>query len=149
MRVSFIEPSPEEFAIYFDNNILKRGGGLDDIAVFSSPRRGCNSAGLFSIVSGLVKRVAPVVSRAIMPSALEFGQNVLQDLQSGKTNLKGALKERGLEALKNTGRRILTGQGARKRKRRNMTKSKNKRLKKKRNKKPRTMAAYKDVFDVL
>ena len=144
MRLSFIEPSVEEFSILFDNNVLKRGGGLEDIVVFTNPRRSLSGGGLFSLLSGLVKRVAPVVKRILMPSALEFGQNVLNDLQTGKNSLKTSLKERGIQALKSTGRRILTGRGTRKRKRKNKTKRRKKTKRIKTN-----TGAYKDVFEMI
>ena len=143
MRLSFVEPSADEFSILFDSNVLKRGGGIDDIVVFTNPRRSISGGGLFSLISGLVKRVAPVVKRILMPSALEFGQNVLSDLQSGKTNLKNSLKERGIQALKTTGRRILTGRGARKRKR------KNKKQKIRKRSKTNNNGTYKDVFEII
>ena len=144
MRVSFIEPSVEDFSLLFEDKGLKRGGAIEDISVFTNPRRGLNGGGLFSLLSGLVKRVAPVVKRIIMPSALEFGQNILSDLQTGKSDIKSALKERGMQALKSTGRRFLTGRGSRKRKRKAV---KNKRKKTKRLKTKNE--AYKDVFDMM
>ena len=143
MRLSFIEPSVEEFSLLFENNVLKRGGGLEDIVVFTNPRRSLSGGGLFSLLSGLVKRVAPVVKRVLLPSALEFGQNILSDLQSGKTDLKSSLKERGMQALKSTGRRILTGRGARKRKR------KNKKIRKRSKRIKTKTGAYKDVFEMI
>ena len=141
--MSFIEPSVEEFSLLFENNVLKRGGGLEDIVVFTNPRRSLSGGGLFSLLSGLVKRVAPVVKRVLLPSALEFGQNILSDLQSGKTDLKSSLKERGMQALKSTGRRILTGRGARKRKR------KNKKIRKRSKRIKTKTGAYKDVFEMI
>ena len=56
---------------------------------------------------------------------MEFGQGVVSDLQKGDTSFRQTLKKRGLEAVKSSGRRLVTGAGRRKkRKRKNATKRK-------------------------
>ena len=137
-RVAFIEPTLNEYQLLFGGPTIKRnyatGGALKDIDIFiAPPRRALQGGGIFSSLAGLVKRVLPFITKAVAPSAIELGQNVLSDLQQGKSNLRDSLKRRGIQALKSTGRRLVTGSG---------------RIKK-RNKKRKKGSIKRDVFSLV
>ena len=147
-RVAFIEPSLDEYLLLFGGPTARKkysvGGALNDIEIFTAPpRRALQGSGLFSSLAGLAKRVFPFLVKAIKPSALELGQNVLSDLQTGKSNLRDSLKRRGMEALKSTGRRIVTGSGKRRRRKRRKG-----RVEKRRKTKQKRMTIKRDVFSL-
>ena len=147
MRVAFVPPSLEEYRIVINSDPLKqqRGGALEDIEIFTAPRRSLQGGGIFSLLSGLVKKVAPFVAKAVLPSALEFGQNVVSDLKEGNMNIKSTLKQRGVEALKATGRRLLTGKGRRK----NAKRNEKKQIRRRKKNSKRRSVRYKDVFSSI
>ena len=71
---AFQVPTTEEFDRIFIKSLTKKGGGLDDIKYFSPVSvRGRRGGGLFSILSGIAKRVAPFVLKTIAPEAINFG----------------------------------------------------------------------------
>merc|ERR1711895_293821 len=85
--------------------------------------------------SGWFSRIAiPILRKYIAPNLLEFGSNFLSDMVSGESP-KSSLKRRGLESVKKTAKKIITGRG------RKMTvtkrKSKKRMIKKKRSNKPK------------
>ena len=117
MRIAFAPPTEGEFIQLFNGPSLKKGGGIDDITVFqpytptlSGRRRG---GGFFSFISGIAKRVLPVIFKAAKPVAKEFGASVAQDLINGDVPLKQSLKKHGIKALKRTGVRLIKGSGKR------------------------------------
>merc|ERR1712215_361703 len=78
------------------------------------------------ILSQIGKRALPFLKEWVLPSAKEYGKNVLTDVISGKT-LKSSLKSRGKESLQNIGKKIM-GSGSRKRKASTLKRKKLKRL---------------------
>lgn len=152
-RVVFHTPSENEFTTLLGKIPLSTGGGLDSmqIAKFSAPTRlHQRGGGFFSSLASIAKTAAPFLFRTIAPSAIKFTQDVIHDVGSGRRNLKGALKKRGIEALKGVGSKLMKGGGKKrggKGKRKKAT-TKNKRVKRKRiytcNKNK-----IKDVFDVI
>ena len=93
------------------------GQGQGDINIFRRyrPNRLTRGQGLLSILSQVGKRALPFIKDWILPSAREYGRNVLSDVIGGKT-LKSSLKSRGKESLQNLGQRIVRGQGSKKKK---------------------------------
>merc|ERR1712179_62765 len=61
--------------------------------------------------SGFFTRIAiPFFKRIIAPNLLEFGSNFLSDITSGES-AKSSAKRRGMESLKKTAKKLLTGKG--------------------------------------
>lgn len=122
MRVTFHPPSVKEFSLLFQSTPGKSlGGGLSDIRVFSPPRLHQRGGGLFSFLTGLAKKATPFLLKTIAPAALDFGKNVIEDVAEGRSDLKTALRRRGVESLKEVGgktvKRVLKRGGGRSRRR--------------------------------
>ena len=83
------------------------GQGQGDINIFRRyrPNRLSKGQGLWSILSQIGRRALPFLKEWVLPSAKEYGKNVLSDVIEGK-NLKSSLKSRGNESLKNIGKKI-------------------------------------------
>ena len=92
------------------------GQGQGDINIFRRyrPNRLTRGEGLLSILSQVGKRALPFLKEWVLPSAKEYGKNVLSDVIGGKT-LKSSLKSRGKESLQNLGQKIVKGRGSKKR----------------------------------
>ena len=92
------------------------GQGQGDINIFRRyrPNRLTRGQGLLSILSQVGKRALPFLKEWVLPSAKEYGKNVLSDVIGGKT-LKSSLKSRGKESLQNLGQKIVKGRGSKKR----------------------------------
>merc|ERR1712033_130028 len=73
--------------------------------------------GLWSILSQVGRKALPFLKEWVLPSAKEYGKNVLSDVMAGRV-LKSSLKTRGKESLKNIGSRIMSGKGSKKRRNR-------------------------------
>ena len=86
MRVTFTPPSETEFKQLFLSSPLKKGGGLEDISIFQPKgiphRRG---SGIFSILTGVAKKVLPFLMKAAKPAAREFGSSVVRDVLKKKS----------------------------------------------------------------
>ena len=111
MRIPFHPPTQNEFREIFAPLSRKRGlkgGALDDIRTYQAPylRSG---GGFFGTLAGIARHAMPFIMRAVAPSAIDFGKNVLSDLSSGKRDVKSALKSHGFDALKTVGRKLVTG----------------------------------------
>ena len=111
MRITFTPPTESEFRQLFLSTPLKKGGGLEDINIFQPKgipyRRG---SGIFSILSGVAKKVLPFLMKAAKPAAQEFGSSVVRDVLKKKP-LRKYLKKNGIKALKKTGMRLIKGSG--------------------------------------
>ena len=144
MRVTFTPPSESEFKQLFLSTPLKKGGGLEDISIFQPrgiPHR--RGSGIFSILSGVAKRVLPFLMKAAKPVAKEFGTSVVRDVLK-KKSIRQSLKKNGIKALKKTGMRLIRGSGK-------VTKKKLRNKKKKKNRKKKTSTRSKryksNIFD--
>ena len=95
------------------------GEGQGDINIFRRYRNNklSRGRGLWSILSQVGRRALPFLKEWVLPSAREYGKNVLSDVMAGRA-LKSSLKTRGKESLKNIGSRIVTGKGSKKRRKR-------------------------------
>lgn len=101
----FEPPTEDEFIELF---LLKKGGSLRDIRVYtphSHPRGG----GLFSVLGGLLRKAAPFLLKTFAPAAVEFGKGVLDDVGSRREPLKQSVKRRGVDALRNVGKKLIGG----------------------------------------
>ena len=122
------------FRTLFKEERLLHGGRYtdNDISVFRSATPYIRGSG-----SGWFSRIGiPLLRKYIAPNLLEFGSNVLSDITSGQSP-KTSIKKRGIESLKKTVKKVLTGRG---RKKMGNTKRKNKKTKnlyvKKKSRKP-------------
>ena len=106
------------FRTLFKEERLLHGGRYtdNDISVFRSATPYIRGSGWFSRIG------IPLLRKYIAPNLLEFGSNVLSDITSGQSP-KTSIKKRGIESLKKTVKKVLTGQG---RKKMGNTKRKNK-----------------------
>ena len=117
----FTQPSIETYIKLFADssaNISIRGGGFDNVLIFK-PR----GAGFF----GFLKRaLLPIVK----PTLMQLGKNLLKDIGDGK-NVKDSIKQRGIESIREIGRRTISRGAGRKRKKGKKTKNHrhNKRIK--------------------
>ena len=93
------------------------GQGQGDINIFRRYRPNTLTRGqeILSILSQIGKRSLPFLKEWILPSAREYGKNVLADVIGGKS-LKSSLKSGGKKSLKNLSHRIVRGRGSKKRK---------------------------------
>ena len=105
------------------------GHGQGDINIFRRYRNNklARGRGLWSILSQVGRKALPFLKEWVLPSAKEYGKNVLSDVMAGRA-LKSSLKTRGKESLKNIGSRIMTGKGSKKRRNRLSTLIKRKKL---------------------
>ena len=112
MRVTFTPPTESEFKQLFLSTPLRKGGGLEDISVFTPKgipyRRG---SGVLSFISGVAKRILPFLMRAAKPAAKEFGSSVIKDVIRGKQPIRKTLKKNGIKAIKKTGLKLIRGSG--------------------------------------
>ena len=155
VRVVFYPPSEREFSNLLRGAHHPTGSGLGDIQTikFASPttRLHQRGGGFFSSLANIAKSAVPFLFRTIAPSAMKFTRDVVHDVTSGHSDLRGALKKRGIEALKGVGSRIM--KGGKKNRSRLPSKKKKKRQRKtvkKKKKKTRTCNGnLDDVFDMI
>ena len=123
MRVTFIPLSIREFDILLknENTFKARGAGVSDINVYI-PRHN-RGGSLFQMLANLARSAAPFLMRTIMPEGVNFAKNVVRDISSGQ-NLRRTLKKRGIESLKEVGKKIVRGGARRKLKMRKVSKRK-------------------------
>ena len=95
------------------------GHGQGDINIFRRYRNNklARGRGLWSILSQVGRKALPFLKEWVLPSAKEYGKNVLSDVMAGRA-LKSSLKSRGKESLKNIGSRIMSGKGSKRRRNR-------------------------------
>lgn len=105
MRVVFEPPTEDEFIELF---LLKKGGSLQDIRVYT-PQLHPRGGGLFSVLGGLLRKAAPFLLKTFAPAAVEFGKGVLDDVGSRREPLKQSVKRRGVDALRNVGKKLVGG----------------------------------------
>ena len=119
VKVLLPRPTEREFAHIlntYNNNGILRGGSLEDIDIFRSPRRRrLRGAGFFDIISRIGKFMLPAVKNILIPTGANIASGVLKDVSKGK-NIKQSLKKRTKQSLKQVGSRILHGKGVKKNK---------------------------------
>ena len=128
VRVSYISPSTEQFALIFSiGGTVSRGGGVGDIRNFHSDVHYQKGSGIFSFLGNIARKSIPFLTNYIFPEVGNLVKNVVNDVSMG-VPVKTAVKRHGVKALKNTGRRVI-GSGKQKKKkikkrRRNIKKKK-------------------------
>ena len=119
MRIAFTPPTDGDFKKLFLSSPLVKGGGMEDISIFTPKgmhyRRG---SGVLSFISGVAKRILPFLIRAAKPAAREFGSAMVKDVIRGKQPIRQSLKKNGIKAIKKTGLRLIKGSGKNIKKRR-------------------------------
>ena len=116
--IAFKTLSEQEFnSISNSFSPIISGHGQGDINIFRRNRHNglARGQGLLSILSQIGRKALPFLKEWVLPSAKEYGKNVLSDVVGGKT-LKSSLKTRGKESLQNIGQRFMKGQGSKRRK---------------------------------
>ena len=109
-RVPFISPTQNEYLTLFTNRqgAFPRGGGLADIKIYRTSDRYMRGGGIFSTLLGLGKRAMPFLAKYILPTAVDTGKKIIQDVSHG-TSLRKSFKKRGLSAAKDVGSRLFRG----------------------------------------
>lgn len=141
MRTSYIYPSTAHFDLLFDNNdFVSRAGALHEIQVYKPPyyNRG---AGLFSVLSNIVRGSIPFLKSIILPEFGSFTKNVTSDVSNG-IPLKESVKDNMGKSIRNIGRRVVN-RGGGKRKKKNKTRALPRRKKMRRRK---CLSMKNDVF---
>ena len=129
VRAHYVPVDASVFRSLFKEDSLLHGGRIDDdISVFKPGTHYLRGSGWFTRIA------VPIFKKYIAPNLFEFGSNFLSDMVSGESP-KSSLKRRGLESVKKTAKKIITGKG------RKMTapkrKSKKRLVKKKKLNKPK------------
>ena len=129
VRAHYVPVDASVFRSLFKEDSLLHGGRIDDdISVFKPGTHYLRGSGWFTRIA------VPLFKKYIAPNLFEFGSNFLSDMVSGESP-KSSLKRRGLESVKKTAKKIITGKG------RKMTatkrKSKKRLVKKKKLNKPK------------
>ena len=129
VRAHYVPVDASVFRSLFKEDSLLHGGKIDDdISVFKPGTHYLRGSGWFTRIA------VPISKKYIAPNLFEFGSNFLSDMVSGESP-KSSLKRRGLESVKKTAKKIITGKG------RKMTatkrKSKKRLVKKKKLNKPK------------
>ena len=147
MRVTFAPLSVGEYEVLFkDDKERMRGGKLSDISVYVPKHN--RGGSLFSFLANVARTAAPLILKTLLPEGLNFARNIAEDLTSGQ-RLRPSLKTRGIQALKNVGKRIVSGAGKRKIKRVNRKSPSTKKKQKKSGGRAvsRGRVRYKDIFE--
>ena len=129
VRAHYVPVDPSVFRSLFKEDSLLHGGRIDDdISVFKPGSHYLRGSGWFSRIA------VPIFKKYIAPNLFEFGSNFLSDMASGESP-KSSLKRRGLESMKKTAKKIITGRGRKMRTAKR--KSKKRLIKKKKSNKPK------------
>ena len=109
VRAHYSPVAESVFRTLFKEERLLHGGRYtdNDISVFRSATPYIRGSGWFSRIG------IPLLRKYIAPNLLEFGSNVLSDITSGQSP-KTSIKKRGIESLKKTVKKVLTGRGRKK-----------------------------------
>ena len=113
VRTQFIPLDEQVFSELFKQNRVLYGGIYnDDIKIFTAKSPYIRGSGFFTRIA------IPLFKRIIAPNLIEFGSNFLSDITSGES-AKSSAKRRGLESLKKTAKKLLTGKGRKIKKKKN------------------------------
>lgn len=94
------------------------GGALSDIAVYEKKyfsnifnNKKKSGAGIFSFLSGLAKKSLPYISKYILPEAVNFTSNLINEKIQNKKIDKKSLKRISKDSFKNIARKALLESG--------------------------------------
>ena len=125
VRTVYTPTDEHVFSALFKQGRLVGGGFNDNIKIFAPKSHYIRGSGWFS------RTAIPLFKKFIAPNLIDFGTNFLSDINSGKS-AKSSAKKRGMESLKKTVKKVLTGQGRRiKKKKMSCTKTKKRKTSKK------------------
>ena len=109
-RFQYAPPTVRDFQLLFGGQSLARkGGALSDINVYRPESFYKRGGGILSILGGIGRTVLPFLRKFLLPVAGTMVSQVADDVSSGRSKLKGSLKTRGIDALKNLGSRVMAG----------------------------------------
>ena len=106
VRTLYIPTDEQVFSALFKQDRLVGGGFNDNIKIFAPKSRYIRGSGWFT------RTAIPLFKKFIAPNLIDFGSHFLSDITSGKS-AKSSAKKRGMESLKKTVKKVLTGQGRR------------------------------------
>ena len=105
VRAHYVPVDASVFRELFKHRSPLAGGRFeDDISVFRPDAPYIRGSGWFTRIA------VPIFRKYIAPNLLEFGSNFLSNIASGQSP-KSSAKRRGLESLKKTAKKIMTGRG--------------------------------------
>ena len=113
VRTVYTPTDEHVFSALFKQGRLVGGGFNDNIKIFAPKSQYIRGSGWFS------RTAIPLFKKFIAPNLIDFGSNFLSDITSGKS-AKSSAKKRGMESLKKTVKKVLTGQGRRIKKKKNV-----------------------------
>ena len=120
MRGLYLSPTAQQYRTFFS----QRGAGLDNINVYRA--RGGSIIGL---LGNVFRYSIPFLKNLFLPEVSNLMGNVANDINSG-VKIKNSLKSRGMNSIKNIGRKLI-GAGKKKQKtRKKLSKKIKKNLKK-------------------
>jgi hypothetical protein len=108
MRVAYTPPSVTQYTALFSKGHTLKGGGLGDIQTYHSPIYHQRGSGIISFISRLLRRGLPFLRRVIAPVAGDMAQGIASDISNNR-NMRQSVRERGIAAMKDIGRRTLSG----------------------------------------
>ena len=106
VRTLHIPADDQVFRSLLNQNKLVGGGFNGDIKIFTPKSPYIKGSGWFS------RTAIPIFKKIIAPNLIDFGSKFLKDITSGKS-AKSSAKKRGMQSLKKTVKKVLTGQGRR------------------------------------
>ena len=106
VRTLHIPADDQVFRSLLNQNKLVGGGFNGDIKIFTPKSPYIKGSGWFS------RTAIPIFKKIIAPNLIDFGSKFLKDITSGKS-VKSSAKKRGMQSLKKTVKKVLTGQGRR------------------------------------
>ena len=104
VRSVYVPVADHVFRALFKEERLLHGGRYDDLSVFRSNPPYIRGSGWFTRVA------IPLFKKYIAPNLIEFGSNFSSDINSG-VSAKSSAKQRGLESIKKTVKKVITGRG--------------------------------------
>ena len=106
VRTLHIPADDQVFRTLLNQNKLVGSGFNGDIKIFTPKSPYIKGSGWFS------RTAIPIFKKIIAPNLIDFGSKFLKDIASGKS-VKSSAKKRGIQSLKKTVKKVLTGQGRR------------------------------------
>ena len=128
VRTLHIPADDQVFRTLLNQNKLVGSGFNGDIKIFTPKSPYIKGSGWFS------RTAIPIFKKIIEPNLIDFGSKFLKDIASGKS-VKSSAKKRGIQSLKKTVKKVLTGQGRRFKKKMSCHKPKTKHRRRKYSKK--------------
>jgi len=127
----------DDIELFFRRLPTQRGSGMmDDGRMYFAGVRRQRGAGIGGIFGSIARRLLPFAQKYIMPHAMEYAKNVVNDLSEGR-KIGESLKENASTAFKNAGQSFFNqyGKGVR---RKRLSKRRSKVAKRKQPRKKRT-----------